>query len=62
MSKRTRNGIIAALVFAIISILFGYFIYGEIEWSIVIGLIIGGFVSWYFIFPKIEKLGRKGQS
>ncbi|ELK44137.1 hypothetical protein [Halobacillus sp. BAB-2008] len=62
MNKRTKDGIIAALVFAIVAILFGYFIYGRIEWSTVIGLTIGGFISWYFIFPNIEKLGRRDKS
>lgn len=62
MNKRTIDGLIAAIVFAIFAILFGYFIYGEIEWPIVIGLTIGGFISWYFIFPIIEKRGRRGKS
>ncbi|WP_345240633.1 hypothetical protein [Pontibacillus salipaludis] len=59
MSKRTKDGIISALVFAVVAILFGYFIYGEIKWSAVIGLMIGGFISWYFIIPKVNKLGRR---
>ncbi|MYL70588.1 hypothetical protein GLW00_06995 [Halobacillus litoralis] len=59
MSKRTKDGMISAIVFAVVAILFGYFIYGEIIWSTVIGLMIGGFISWYFIIPKINKMGRK---
>ncbi|MCA1020576.1 hypothetical protein [Halobacillus litoralis] len=62
MKKGTKDGLLAAFVFAIFSILFGYFIYGEIEWPIVIGLTIGGFISWYFIFPIIEKRGRREKS
>ncbi|MBF0705994.1 MULTISPECIES: hypothetical protein [Bacillales] len=57
MNKRIKEGIISALVFAVVAILFGYFIYGEIKWTVVIGLMIGGFISWYFIIPKISKQG-----
>ncbi|MCA1023673.1 hypothetical protein [Halobacillus litoralis] len=59
MSKRTKDGIISALVFAFVAILSVYFIYGEIKWPTIIGLIIGGLISWYFIIPKINKLRRR---
>jgi len=57
MDKRIKEGIISAIVFAAVAILFGYFINGEIKWSVVVGLMIGGFISWFFIIPKISKQG-----
>ncbi|WP_394218854.1 hypothetical protein [Halobacillus trueperi] len=62
MSKRTKDGMISALVFAFVAILSVYFIYGEVKWSTVIGLWIGGFISWCFIIPKINKLRRRDKS
>ncbi|WP_377890256.1 hypothetical protein [Alkalihalobacillus sp. R86527] len=55
MNERMKNGIISAITFAGIALLIGYFIYGEIKWQYVIGLSIGGFLSWYFIIPKLSK-------
>ncbi|WP_270182337.1 MULTISPECIES: hypothetical protein [unclassified Alkalihalobacillus] len=57
MSKRTKDRIISALAYAVTAILFGYFIYGEIKWPIVLGLTIGGFV-----LPVTGKLERKDKS
>ncbi|AKG04465.1 hypothetical protein AAV35_006470 [Salimicrobium jeotgali] len=55
MSARLKNGLLSAMVFAVISMSFSYFVEGEIRWNNVIGLAIGGFVSWYFIIPRINK-------
>ncbi|MGR9049645.1 hypothetical protein ACQ4XT_13550 [Halobacillus faecis] len=55
MNDQMKNGLLSAIAFAIMAILFGYFFYGEIDWQNVIGLSIGGFISWYFIIPKISK-------
>lgn len=57
MSKRIKDRIISALAYAVTSILFLYFIYGEIKWSIVLGLTISG-----FILPVTGKLERKDKS
>ncbi|MCE7792183.1 hypothetical protein K8O68_07060 [Salipaludibacillus sp. CUR1] len=55
MSERLRDGLISAATFAITAILVGYFLFGEIRWQNVIGLSIGGFISWYYIVPRIHK-------
>ena len=57
MNKRTKDRITSALAYAVTSILFGYFIYGEVKWSLVLGLTIGG-----FILPITGKLGRKDKT
>ncbi len=54
MSKRTKDRIISALGYAVVAILFGYFIFGEIKWPLVLGLTIGGFT-----FPVTGKFGRR---
>ena len=55
MAQRLKNALTAAAVFAVTSVLFGYFIYGEVRWQTVIGLTLGGFLSWYFIIPRMNK-------
>ncbi|WP_054636098.1 hypothetical protein [Thalassobacillus sp. C254] len=55
MSENFKNGLISAAMFAGIAILFGYFVYEEIRWGYVIGLSIGGFISWCFIIPWMNK-------
>ncbi|WP_077622649.1 hypothetical protein [Sediminibacillus massiliensis] len=61
MSKRLKNSIISSLTFGVTAILFGSLIYGEIKWQTVIGLSLGGFLSWYFLIPKMnrEKIEKK---
>ncbi|MFQ3543842.1 hypothetical protein Q7A53_07130 [Halobacillus rhizosphaerae] len=57
MNKRTKDRLISALTYAVPAILFGYFIFGEIEWALVLGLTIGGFT-----LPITGKFGRRDKS
>ncbi|WP_446854135.1 hypothetical protein [Halobacillus faecis] len=59
MSKRMKDRMISTLVFAFVAILSVYVIYGEIKWPIIIGLMTGALISWYFIIPKLNKLRRR---
>lgn len=57
MNKRIKDRIISALVYAVAAFLFGYFIFDEINWSLVLGLTLGGFT-----FPITGKFGSKDKS
>ncbi|WP_169516202.1 MULTISPECIES: hypothetical protein [Halobacillus] len=57
MNKRIKDRIISALAYAVAAILFGYFIFGEMNWSLVLGLTLGGFT-----FPITGKFGRSNTS
>ncbi|GAF11654.1 hypothetical protein JCM19045_773 [Bacillus sp. JCM 19045] len=63
-TKRWRNGLIAAAVFATMSILVRLVLEGSYslsdDWPSLIGSSVGAFVAWAFLLPVLDqKLGKK---
>ncbi|REJ11002.1 hypothetical protein [Halobacillus trueperi] len=61
MWRRLQWGLITALGYIIVSLMFGYFVVGEINWSLMIGLTVGGFFSGFTYLNPPPQKWQKGQ-
>ena len=55
MNKRVKNTIIGTIMYGVIAYIVTYILDGEPVWNLVIGMAIGGFLSYGFIIPYMEK-------